>query len=195
MKSATIFLALAMMVAVAESTIFVIGGGAAVAGGGFALAGLLGLKAAFLGGALIGAAAGRRRTRTHFKPSRRSFSRSFKSHGHGRFGRSIEDEKTIDNDEALSNAILDASLNDADDCAKKLICSLNAKEVSTLASDESAIAELFGKSGSIDVTAATAEFDLAALMGRLAGKAQCDTIYARCSYEPKDLMEIMRSEF
>lgn len=195
MKSATIFLALAMMVAVAESTIFVIGGGAAVAGGGFALAGLLGLKAAFLGGALIGAAAGRRRTRTHFRPSRKSFSRSFKSHGHGRFGRSIEDEKTIDNDEALSNAILDASLNDADDCAKKLICSLNAKEVSTLASDESAIAELFGKSGSIDVTAATAEFDLAALMGRLAGKAQCDTIYARCPYEPKDLMETMRSEF
>jgi len=195
MKSATIFLALAMMVAVAESTIFVIGGGAAVAGGGFALAGLLGLKAAFLGGALIGAAAGRRRTRTHLRPSRKSFSRSFKSHGHGRFGRSIEDEKTIDNDEALSNAILDASLNDADDCAKKLICSLNAKEVSTLASDESAIAELFGKSGSIDVTAATAEFDLAALMGRLAGKAQCDTIYARCPYESKDLMEIMRSEF
>lgn len=195
MKSATIFLALAMMVAVAESTIFVIGGGAAVAGGGFALAGLLGLKAAFLGGALIGAAASRRRTRTHFRPSRKSFSRSFKSHGHGRFGRSIEDEKTIDNDEALSNAILDASLNDADDCAKKLICSLNAKEVSTLASDESAIAELFGKSGSIDVTAATAEFDLAALMGRLAGKAQCDTIYARCPYESKDLMETMRSEF
>lgn len=195
MKSVTIFLALTMMVAVAESTVFVLaGGGLAVTGGGLALAGLLGLKAAFLGGALIGAAAGRRRTRTHFKPSRRSFSRSFKSHGR-RFGRSIEDEKTIDNNEALSNAILDASLNDADDCAKKLICSLNAQEVSTLASDESAIAELFGKSGSIDVTAATAEFDLAALMGRLAGKAQCETIYARCPYESKDLMEIMRSEF
>jgi hypothetical protein len=52
-------------------------------------------------------------------------------------------------------------LNDAEDCAKKLICSLNAKEVSTLASDESAIAELFGKSGSIDVSGiVTKNFDL-----------------------------------
>merc|ERR1712037_55694 len=124
----------------------------------------------------------------------KSYSRSYKTHKY-RYGRSIEDEQIIDEDEALSNAILDASLKDAEDCAKKLICSLNAKEVSTLASDESAIAELFGKSGSIDVSAATAEFDLAALMGRQAGKAQCETIYARCPYESKDLMEIMRREY
>jgi len=187
MKSVTIFLALAMMVAVAESTVF-------ITGGGLALAGLLGLKAALFGGALIGAAASRRRHYTHYRPSRKSYSRSYKTHKY-RYGRSIEDEEIIDEHEALSNAILDASLNDAEDCAKKLICSLNAKEVSTLASDESAIAELFGKSGSIDVSAATAEFDLAALMGRQAGKAQCETIYARCPYESKDLMEIMRREF
>ena len=79
-----------------------------------------------------------------------NYPNSFKTHR--RFGRSIEDKEIIDEHEALSNAILDASLNDAEDCAKKLICSLNAKEVSTLASDESAIAELFGKSGSIDVS-------------------------------------------
>lgn len=192
MQSAKIFLALAMMVMVAESTVF-------ITGGGLALAGLLGLKAALFGGILIGAAASRRRpsrksySRTHKMPSRKSYSRSYKTHS--RYGRSIENEDTVDKHEALSNAILDASLNDAEDCAKKLICSLNAKEVSTLASDESAIAELFGKSGSIDVSAATAEFDLAALMGRQAGKAQCDTIYARCPYESKDLMKIMRSEF
>merc|ERR1712008_223941 len=170
MQSAKIFLTLAMMVMVAESTVF-------ITGGGLALAGLLGLKAALFGGVLIGAAASRRRHYTHYRPSRKSYSRSYKTH---RYGRSIEDEEVIDEHEALSNAILDASLNDAEDCAKKLICSLNAKEVSTLASDESAIAELFGKSGSIDVSAATAEFDLAALMGRQAGKAQCETIYARC---------------
>merc|ERR1711956_104182 len=181
---AKIFLALAMMAMVAESTVF-------ITGGGLALAGLLGLKAALFGGVLIGAAASRRR---HYKPSRKSYSRSYKTHKY-RYGRSIEDEAIIDEHEALSNAILDASLNDAEDCAKKLICSLSAKEVSTLASDESAIAELFGKSGSIDVSAATAEFDLAALMGRQAGKAQCETIYARCPYESKDLMEIMRREF
>ena len=88
-----------------------------------------------------------------------NYPNSFKTHR--RFGRSIEDEEIIDEHEALSNAILDASLNDAEDCAKKLICSLNAKELSTLASDESAIAELFGKSGSIDVSGIfSKKFDL-----------------------------------
>ena len=43
--------------------------------------------------------------------------------------------------------------------------------------------------------AASVEFDLAAIMGRQAGKTQCDTIYARCPYESKDIMEVMRSEF
>ena len=85
------------------------------------------------------------------------FPNSYKTHKY-RYGRSIEDEEIIDEHEALSNAILDASLNDAEDCAKKLICSLNAKEVSTLASDEAAIAELFGKSGSIDVSGIVLRF-------------------------------------
>merc|ERR1712051_728536 len=80
-------------------------------GGGLALAGLLGLKAALFGGVLIGAAASRRRTKTHYRPSRKSYSRSYKTHKY-RYGRSIEDEEIIDEHEALSNAILDASLND-----------------------------------------------------------------------------------
>merc|ERR1711937_574349 len=98
-----------------------------------------------------------------------------------RHGRSVEDE--IDEN---TNAILDASLNDEDDCAKKLVCSLNAQDIKTLQADEVVIATLFGKS---------AEFDLAALMGRQTGKAHCDTIYARCPYQTKDLMEVMRKQF
>ena len=70
MKSVTIFVALAMMVAVAESTVF-------ITGGGLALAGLLGLKAALFGGVLIGAATSRRRTKTHYRPSRKSYSRRY----------------------------------------------------------------------------------------------------------------------
>merc|ERR1712004_799994 len=61
--------------------------------------------------------------------------------------------------------------------------------------DEIVIATLFGKSAGIDLSAATVEFDLAALMGRQTGKAQCDTIYARCPYQTKDLMEVMRKQF
>merc|ERR1711997_676130 len=163
---------MAVMVAVAESTIII-----GVAGGGLALAGLLGLKALLVGGiaggALIGAAS-RRRSRVSYRRS------------HRRWGRSVEDESF----DEMSNAILDASLNDAEDCAKKLICSLNAQDVKTLQADEAAIASLFGKTAGIDLTSTTVEFDLAALMGRQAGKNQCDTIYARCPYQSKDLMEV-----
>jgi len=180
MHSAKVLVAMALMVAVAESTIII-----GVAGGA-ALAGLLGLKAlavgGFAAGALIGAASRRRSS------YRRSHGRSYVKR---RWGRSVEDE-TFDE---MSNTILDASLNDADDCAKKLVCSLNAQDVKTLQADEAAIASLFGKTAGIDLTSTTVEFDLAALMGRQAGKNQCDTIYARCPYQSKDLMEVMRKEF
>merc|ERR1711956_4537 len=172
-----------MMVAVAESTVFIVAGGAGAVAFG---AGLLALKAAVFGGFALGGILG--------ASSRR---RSRKSHGRmgsmRRHGRSVEDE-TFEFDE-MSNAILDASLNDGDDCAKKLICSLNAQDIKTLQADEAVIASLFGKSAGIDLTAATIEFDLAALMGRQVGKNQCDTIYARCPYQTKDLMEVMRKDF
>jgi len=176
MHSAKVLVAMAVMVAVAESTIII----GTVAGGGLALAGLLGLKALLVGGLAAGAvigAASRRRSR--YRSS------------HRRWGRSVEDESF----DEMSNAILDASLNDAEDCAKKLICSLNAQDVKTLQADEAAIASLFGKTAGIDLTSTTVEFDLAALMGRQVGKNQCDTIYARCPYQSKDLMEVMRKEF
>jgi len=176
MHSAKVLVAMAMMVVVAESTVI-------IAGGGLALAGLWGLKALLVGGFAAGAvigAASRRRSRG------RSYGRS-----HRRWGRSVEDESF----DEMSNAILDASLNDAEDCAKKLICSLNAQDVKTLQADESAIASLFGKTAGIDLSSTTVEFDLAALMGRQVGKNQCDTIYARCPYQSKDLMEVMRKEF
>lgn len=181
MHSAKVLVAMAVMVAVAESTIII-----GVAGGGLALAGLLGLKALLVGGVAAGAligAASRRRSRVSYG---RSYRRSYRRHG-----RSVEDESF----DETSNAILDASLNDAEDCAKKLICSLNAQDVKTLQADEAAIASLFGKTAGIDLTSTTVEFDLAALMGRQVGKNQCDTIYARCPYQSKDLMEVMRKEF
>ena len=69
------------------------------------------------------------------------------------YGRSVEDQsQTLDEIYAISNAVLDASLNDAEDCAKKLVCSLNAQDPKTLQADEITIATLFGKSGVIDVT-------------------------------------------
>merc|ERR1719278_1837181 len=107
-----------MMIVVAESTLIV----GTVAGGGLALAGLIGLKALLVGGFAAGAAIGaasRRRSR-------------YRSYGRRRWGRSVEDESF----DEMSNAILDASLNDAEGCAKKLICSLNAQDVKTLHSPQ-----------------------------------------------------------
>lgn len=171
MHSAKVLVAMAVMVVVAESTIII----GTVAGGGLALAGLLGLKAILLGGAIgIGlGAASRRRSRVSHG---RSYRRSYRRHG-----RSVEDESF----DEMSNAILDASLNDAEDCAKKLVCSLNAQDVKTLQADEAAIASLFGKTAGIDLTSTTVEFDLAAFLGRQAGKNQCDTISPGALINPR----------
>ena len=104
-----------------------------------------------------------------------------------RWGRSVEDH------EGLADILLQASLEDGEDCAKKLVCSLNAQDSTTLAEDEKAIVTLFGQSqDGIDLAAVTVEFDLAAFMGRQAGEQQCQRIYARCQYQAKDLMAAMR---
>merc|ERR1712062_96965 len=102
-----------------------------------------------------------------------------------RYGRSVEDETDM-----MAEILLQASRNDEQDCAKKLVCVLNAQN--DLAEDETKIAQLFGKSGNIDLLAVTVEFDLAALIGQQAGEYQCNTIYSRCPYQVKDLMEIIR---
>ena len=90
----------------------------------------------------------------------------------------------------MAELLLEASLNDEYDCAKKLICILNAQD--QLDEDDAKVAKLFGKSGNIDVTAVTVEFDLAALIGQKAGESQCYTMYSRCPYQVKDLMEVIR---
>lgn len=187
MHTTKVLVALAMMVYMTEGLFL----------GGAGIAAVVGLKALFLKGAIVGGAIGyaaRRRSRVSHR-SRKSYypRKTYYKSSYRRHGRSVEDE-TFEFDD-MSNAILDASLNDGEDCAKKLICSLNAKDVNTLEADEQILANVFGKTAGIDLTSTTVEFDLAALMGRQVGKAQCDTIYARCPYQTKDLMEVMRSDF
>lgn len=167
MNNLKVLFALTMMVLVADATFI-------VTGGGLALAALLGLKVAAFKGVAIGAALG--------AASRRSSGRRYYRR---RWGRSIEEPQ----DDQIAETLLQASLNDAEDCAKKLVCSLNAQE--NLTETEAAIVALFGRNDAIDVSAVTAEFDLAALMGRKVGEAQCQTIYARCPYQTKDLMDMI----
>jgi hypothetical protein len=44
----------------------------------------------------------------------------------------------------------------------------------------------------VDVTAPSVEFDLASLIGRMAGSQQCKTIYSRCTVSPQAIMESIR---
>ena len=85
--------------------------------------------------------------------------------------------------------ILSADFQDTNDCAKKFICELNAKDETKLDSIEMVTRTLFGddNSGHFDVTKPSAHFDFAALVGRKAGFNQCETIFARCDVPYEDL--------
>merc|ERR1711953_415019 len=184
MLSIKLFVALASCLALSEATFII---GTTAVGGAWALAGLLAVKAAVFGGVALGAGLARSRSRYG---SRRSYRKSYRRYGRSvgsRYGRSVDDE--VDEKTEL---LLTASLNDGQDCAKKLVCSLNAEDVNTLPYEEQAIAKLFGQTENIDVTAVTVEFDLAAHMGRKAGQDQCQLIYSRCPYGTKALMDVIR---
>merc|ERR1739838_762702 len=89
--------------------------------------------------------------------------------------------------ETLAEVFLEASRKDQYDCAKLLICELNAKSA-----DELTISRSFGQMDAIDVTAPGVEFDLAGLMGRMVGSQRCKSVYSRCALTPQALMENIR---
>ena len=161
MKLTILFLVLSSIIMYTESTLI--------------LAGIIAVKAAIVGAFIIGGIAG------GIAGSAARNNRG-RSHGRSRYGRSVAD---------VDEMFLVASQNDADDCAKKLICSLAARDPRTLAQDEAVIVNIFGKN-TLDVSKATVEFDLAAIMGRKAGGAQCEKIYSRCVYPTNTMMEVMR---
>lgn len=113
-----------------------------------------------------------------------------RSYGRRRYGRSVEDETSLDEE------FLRASIADIDDCAKSFVCQVNAKSATPnvfMDEVETTVSELFGEDGVIDVSAPTAEFDLAATMGRMAGFQQCKQIYARCKVDYKTLRNSIES--
>ena len=61
---------------------------------------------------------------------------------------------------------------DQDDCSKRLLCELNAKQVEGkwLTENERIIANSFGQNNEIDIAAETLEFDLAAVLGKKVGR-------------------------
>lgn len=100
--------------------------------------------------------------------------------GHGRHGRDAADFNTV---------LVEENKRDVDDCAKLLICRLNATPVSKLDEDEIAIASAFGQSDVIDVTQPSVLYDVAAHIGRSAGAKQCRTVYPRCLAEVDNIVK------
>ena len=76
--------------------------------------------------------------------------------------------------------INEAALEDKGDCAKKFVCEVHSKDFASLDKTELGIYMLFGTSKVIDVSKDSVQFDLAALIGRKGGFAQCQNVYARC---------------
>jgi len=85
--------------------------------------------------------------------------------------------------------LLEENKRDVDDCAKLLVCHLNAKPLNKLDQDEFSIATTFGQADVIDVTQATVLYDVAAHIGRMAGEKQCRTVYPRCVAEVDNIMK------
>ena len=164
MKSALICAGLVVMATVSEA---IFDGGII---SGPALLGLIGLKVLAGKSIAVGAALG--------SASRR------RSGGRKRYGRSVFES---------DDAVLRASWEDIDDCAKKMVCEINAMPYAALDKEMANIHNMFAQGGTIDVAADSVEFDLAAIMGRKAGAAQCQTIYRRCPYTVEQLMQELRA--
>jgi len=90
-----------------------------------------------------------------------------------RYGRDVTDQEV---DAAIDELFLKATLNDADDCAKKYVCLVSAADEEALDEMERSVASAFAPEGFIDVSSPSARFQLAATMGRVAGYKQCEVI-------------------
>lgn len=63
----------------------------------------------------------------------------------------------------------DMIFKDQDDCAKRLLCELNARQEAgeTLTQNERIIAQSYGKNGEVDINEESLEFDIAVLLGKI----------------------------
>ena len=137
----------------------------------------------------------------------RSYGRSY---GHRRWGRSIEasDESSIQ----LEQIMLQASLEDNDDCAKAFVCHVSANPAlvspveqfvseyfGTSSKDQAMFKSLMPKEASqgltiVDALSPTVQFDLAAQIGKIGGPQQCKKIYAQCPLPYHELLSVIEGK-
>jgi len=84
---------------------------------------------------------------------------------------------------------------DQDDCTKRMICEMAARNSSgPLVGIEADLVQAFGLGNSIDVSSSKAVFDMAAQSGRLMGKKRCEEFYKRCETPVDDILKMIKTE-
>ncbi len=104
----------------------------------------------------------------------------------------IKDKSIFTPDQSL---IAQADLQDADDCAKMLICTLNTKKPQDLDQVEQTLKDMFGpdERGGLNLNSTSVRFDLAAMIGKQVGINQCYQVYGRCDAPYDQLLDMIES--
>jgi hypothetical protein len=157
------------------------------------------VESLFILGALVGFRIGYDLAK---REDRRGYGRAYYGRG-GRWGRSIEGSE--DNSLQIQQVMLQASIQDNDDCAKAFVCQVNAKPIRTTPMEEF-VYDYFGGNtrdtamlralmpGSapgmtvVDVLSPSVQFELAAQVGRIGGVQTCQQIYAQCTLPYSELI-------
>ena len=130
--------------------------------------------------------------RRHYGQGRNNRRRNY--YQRKRYGRSVQDDQSQDfqfreKRRISDDLILKANVQDLDDCAKKFICELSAKDETILDDFELSMKSAFGvdKRGNLDVKSISARFDFAASVGQNGGNSQCKILFRRCTHSYKVL--------
>ena len=98
----------------------------------------------------------------------------------------------------MTDELIQAYVDDVQDCNKMFVCELNTKDDAKLGNVELQMKNAFGldANNNLDLTKETVGYDLAASVGKVAGLDRCKIFYGRCnvSYnEMKDFLELQQS--
>jgi hypothetical protein len=131
-------------------------------------------------------------------------------YGYRRFGRSVEGSN--DNSIQIEQVMLQASLEDNDDCAKAFVCHVNANPAlvtpveqfvsqyfGTTSKDQAMFKALMPQEAAqaltvVDALSPTVQFDLAAQIGKIGGSQQCKKIYAQCPLPYHELLSVIEGK-
>merc|ERR1712227_895864 len=105
----------------------------------------------------------------------------------------IRKRRTVSQTEADSMLGLVESL-DQSNCAKQLVCQINAKNVEERTPEESVIIAMFGKQYGGASKLSMAEFEFAAKIGATSGsELVCQDVYSSCPYSAKQILALFKS--